>query len=82
MRRENGSAAGDGGDSYSNLGKLVSKATKPTPEAGYTHLDEVTQRVPCGPPEPWARPLPPSLVYFLTNSYDPMGASLTIKTGQ
>lgn len=28
-------------DSYSTLGKLVSKATKPTKEAGYKHLDEV-----------------------------------------
>lgn len=28
-------------DSYSTLGKLVSKATKPTKETGYKHLDEV-----------------------------------------
>lgn len=42
-----GAAAGgggggeSGGDSYSALGKLVSKATKPTRETGYKHLDEV-----------------------------------------
>lgn len=43
-----GEAAGRGnkdGDSYSTLGKLVSKATKPTRETGYKHLDDV--REPC-----------------------------------
>lgn len=40
------SSGGDdtgGGDSYSTLGKLVSKATKPTRETGYKHLDEVSE---------------------------------------
>eukprot|EP00903_Cladosiphon_okamuranus_P006995 g6806.t1 len=39
-----GSGGESGGDSYSTLGKLVSKATKPTRETGYKHLDEDTVR--------------------------------------
>ncbi|CBN75384.1 conserved unknown protein [Ectocarpus siliculosus] len=38
-----GGGAG-GGDSYDTLGKLVSKATKPTRETGYKRLDEDTVR--------------------------------------
>lgn len=43
-----GGGAGGGagaGDSYDTLGKLVSKATKPTRETGYKRLDEVMPRI-------------------------------------
>lgn len=35
-------ATGRGQDSYGTLATLVSRATKPTKETGYKHLDEVS----------------------------------------
>lgn len=39
--RGKGKGKGPREDSYSTLGSLVSKATKPTRDTGYQHLDEV-----------------------------------------